>query len=81
VAPDNFVHPIDALRWYLQEGKPGSNNITTATHGPGRVEVVNTDPTDKRRGVPESELGGAEIVQPIQGAGSGWLRRGVLRQE
>ena len=81
VAPDNFVHPIDALRWYLKEGLPGGNDITTATHGLGRVEVVGADPLDERRGVPESEFGGEGIVQPTQGAGSGWLRRGVLRQQ
>jgi len=80
VAPDNFVHPIDALRWYLQEGLPGSNMITTATHGLGRVEVVGADPMDKRRGVPESEFGGKGIVQPTQGAGAEWLGRGILRQ-
>lgn len=81
VAPDNFVHPIDALRWYLEEGVPGGNDITTATHGLGRVEVVGAAPLDERRGVPESEFGGAGIVQPTQGAGSGWLKRGVLRQQ
>ena len=80
VAPDNFVHPIDALRWYLQEGSPGGKNITTATHGLGRVEVVGADAADDRRGVPESELGGEGIVQPTQGAGADWLKRGVLLQ-
>jgi len=80
VAPDNFVHPIDALRWYLQEGLPGSNDITSASHGLGRVEVIDADPLDGRRGVPASEFGGEGIVQPTQGAGSGWLKRGVLRQ-
>ena len=80
VAPDNFVHPIDALRWYLKEGLPGGNDITKATHGLGRAEVVGADPLDERRGVPKSEFGGKGIVQPTQGAGSGWLRRGVLRQ-
>jgi len=81
VAPDNFVHPIDALRWYLKEGLPGGNDITKATHGLGRAEVVGADPLDERRGVPESEFGGEGIVQPTQGAGSGWLRRGILRQQ
>ena len=32
VAPDNFVHPVDALRWYLQEGLPGSHDVTAAAH-------------------------------------------------
>jgi 2',3'-cyclic-nucleotide 2'-phosphodiesterase (5'-nucleotidase family) len=80
VAPDNFVHPVDALRWYLTEGLPGGTDITTATHGLGRVEVVGADPLDKRHGVPESEFGGEGIVQPTQGAGSKWLKRGVLPQ-
>ena len=81
VAPDNFVHPIDALRWYLKEALPGSRDITTATHGLGRVEVVGADPLDERRGVPESEFGGEGIVQPTQGAGREWLKRGVLRHQ
>lgn len=78
VAPDNFVHPIDALRWYLEEGFKGGNAITTAAHGLGRVEVVGADPLDERRGVPISEFGGEGIVQPTQGAGSAWLKPGVL---
>jgi len=80
VAPDNFVHPIDALRWYLSDDYQG-NDITTAVHGLGRVEVVGADPLDERRGVPVSEFGGEGIVQPTQGAGSEWLKRGVLRQQ
>jgi 2',3'-cyclic-nucleotide 2'-phosphodiesterase (5'-nucleotidase family) len=78
VAPDNFIHPIDALRWYLRDGEPGARRITTAEHGLGRVDVVGADPGDRRRGVPVSEFGGEGIVQPTQGAGPGWLRRGVL---
>jgi hypothetical protein len=81
VAPDNFVHPVDALRWYLSEGLPGANDITTSAHGLGRVEVVGADPLDTRRGVPISEFGGEGIVQPTQGAGSGWLKRGVLPRQ
>ena len=80
VAPDNFVHPVDALRWYLSEGIAGGNSITTALHGLGRVDVVGADPEDDRRGVPVSEFGGAAIVQPTQGAGSKWLERGQLPQ-
>ena len=80
VAPDNFVHPVDALRWYLSAAYQG-NDITTAVHGLGRVEVVGADPLDSRRGVPVSEFGGEGIVQPTQGAGSPWLKRGVLRQQ
>ena len=83
VAPDDFVHPIDALRWYLSDRSdiPGGLDITTAVHGLGRVEVVGADPLDERRGVPVSEFGGEGIVQPTQGAGSPWLKRGVLRQQ
>jgi len=62
VAPDNFVHPIDALRRYL-----ALHDITTAAHGLGRVTAVT--------GVPESEYGGPGIVQPTQGAGPAWLKR------
>jgi hypothetical protein len=76
VAPDNFVHPVDALRWYL-----AANDITTGVHGLGRVAVVGADPADERRGVPVSEFGGEGIVQPTQGAGAPWLKRGVLRQQ
>jgi len=62
VAPDGFVHPVDALRRYL----PG-NPVTQASHGLGRVTPI--DP------VPVSEFGGAGIVQPTQGAGAEWLKR------
>jgi len=80
VAPDDFVHPIDALRWYLSERRPGGAKITRESHGLGRVEVVGAGPADPRRGVPVSEFGGPSIVQPTQGAGAKWLGRGVLPQ-
>lgn len=67
VTPDNFVHPVDALRKYL----PG-HTITTAEFGPGRVTAVT--------GVPISAEGGAGIVQPTQGAGPGWLKRVILEE-
>jgi len=70
VAPDNFVHPVDALRRYL-----ASNTVTEADHGLGRVQVVGADPDDPRRGVPVSEFGGEGIVQPTQGVGPAWLKR------
>ncbi|MDH5344259.1 MAG: hypothetical protein OEW59_00725, partial [Gammaproteobacteria bacterium] len=76
VAPDDFVHPVDALRWYLRDGQPGARPITAEKHGLGRVRVVGTDPNDPRRGVPESEPGGPGIVQPVQGAGASFLKRG-----
>ncbi len=62
VAPNGFVHPVDALRRYL----PG-NPVTQASHGLGRVTAL--DP------VPVSEFGGAGIVQPTQCAGATWLKR------
>jgi 2',3'-cyclic-nucleotide 2'-phosphodiesterase (5'-nucleotidase family) len=66
VAPNNFVHPVDALRRYLS---PAIGNVTVNVndHGLGRVNPV--DP------VPVSEFGGPGIVQPTQGAGAGWLKR------
>jgi 2',3'-cyclic-nucleotide 2'-phosphodiesterase (5'-nucleotidase family) len=62
VAPNNFVHPVDALRRYL-----ASHTVNLADDGLGRVTAV--DP------VPVSEFGGAGIVQPTQGAGAEWLKR------
>jgi 2',3'-cyclic-nucleotide 2'-phosphodiesterase (5'-nucleotidase family) len=77
VAPDDFIHPVDALRWYLQEGQPGTNVISSARHGLGRVQVLDADPQDPRRGVPRSDYGGADIVQPTQGAGPRWQDRHI----
>jgi len=62
VAPNNFVHPVDALRRYL-----AVNDVTEAEHGLGRVTAVEP--------VPVSEFGGAGIVQPTQGSGAEWLKR------
>jgi len=72
VAPDNFVHPIDALRRYL-----ASTSVNLDDHGLGRVKVVGALPPeeDPRLGVPISEYGGDGIVQPTQGAGPEWLKR------
>jgi sulfur-oxidizing protein SoxB len=66
VAPDNFVHPVDALRRYL-----ATHNVNLTDHGLGRVNAVD--------GVPVSEYGGAGIVQPTQGAGPAWLERGEVQ--
>jgi 2',3'-cyclic-nucleotide 2'-phosphodiesterase (5'-nucleotidase family) len=66
VAPDNFVHPVDALKRYLP-GYP----ITAADFG--RVNAI--DP------VPASEYGGDGIVQPTQGAGATWLKREFVIQD
>jgi len=76
VAPDNFVHPVDALRRYLGDA-PGfvNHSVNETDDGLGRVEVVGVDPADLRRGVPVSEYGGAGIVQPTQGVGAEWLKR------
>jgi len=62
VAPNGFVHPVDALRRYLP-----THTVTTADHGLGRVNALD--------GVPVSEYGGSVIVQPTQGAGPEWLKR------
>ncbi|MEN8106838.1 MAG: metallophosphoesterase [Pseudomonadota bacterium] len=62
VAPDNFVHPVDALRRYL-----AFHTVNVTDDGLGRVNAV--DP------VPVSEFGGPGIVQPTQGAGAEWLKR------
>ena len=62
VAPDNFAHPVDALRRYL-----ATHVVDNSTHGLGRVTAVT--------GVPASEYGGPGIVQPTQGAGPAWLKR------
>ena len=66
VAPDDFVHPIDALRRYL-----ASNVVNLADHGLGRVNAVD--------GVPASEFGGPGNVQPTQGAGPAWLQREFIQ--
>ena len=72
VAPDNFVHPVDALRRYLGVKMI---RVTEESHGLGRVVVVGADSSDPRRGVPVSEYGGPGIVQPTQGVGPAWLKR------
>jgi 2',3'-cyclic-nucleotide 2'-phosphodiesterase (5'-nucleotidase family) len=74
VAPDNFVHPVDALRRYLSPTLV-NHLVNESDDGLGRVEVVGADPLDPRRGVPVSEFGGPGIVQPTQGAGAEWLKR------
>jgi len=66
VAPFDFVHPVDALRRYLDPSLVG-HIVNVADDGLGRVTAV--DP------VPVSEHGGAGIVQPTQGAGAEWLKR------
>lgn len=62
VAPDNFSHPVDALRRYL-----ATHVVDAGTHGLGRINAVT--------GIPASEYGGPGIVQPTQGAGPAWLKR------
>ena len=68
VAPDNFVHPVDALRRYL-----ATHTVNLTDDGLGRVNAV--DP------VPVSEFGGAGIVQPTQGAGAEWLKREFVEDD
>jgi 2',3'-cyclic-nucleotide 2'-phosphodiesterase (5'-nucleotidase family) len=81
VAPNNFVHPVDALRRYLGDVKDGyvGHTVNEADDGLGRVEVVGADPNDPRRGVPVSEFGGPGIVQPTQGVGPEWLKREFVK--
>jgi 2',3'-cyclic-nucleotide 2'-phosphodiesterase (5'-nucleotidase family) len=80
VAPNNFVHPIDALRRYL-----AVNDITTAAHGHGRVIGI-CNPGDNCKEVgpgsyaPISEYGGEGIVQPTQGAGPAWMKREFVQE-
>ncbi len=67
VAPNDFVHPVDALRRYL-----ASHDVNLDDHGLGRVNAVD--------GVPASEYGNPpgvpdNIVQPTQGSGPAWLKR------
>ena len=66
VAPDNFVHPVDALRRYL-----ANHTVNLTDDGLGRVTAI--DP------VPVSEFGGPGIVQPTQGAGAEWLKREFVK--
>jgi 2',3'-cyclic-nucleotide 2'-phosphodiesterase (5'-nucleotidase family) len=66
VAPNDFAHPVDALRRYL----PGNPILLNGSHSLGRVNAVD--------GVPASEYGGPGIVQPTQGAGPAWLKREVV---
>ena len=62
-APDNFVHPVNILREYLEAG----NIVDGITIGAlGRVDDGGT--------LPVSECD-PTLVQPIQGAGPDWLAR------
>jgi len=78
VAPDNFVHPVDALRRYLSPTLVG-HVVNEADDGLGRVVVIGADEDDPRRGVPVSEFGGPGIVQPTQGVGPEWLKREFVK--
>jgi len=74
VAPFNFVHPVDALKRYLASTMV-NHTVDNTTDGLGRVEVVEAEVGDERRGVPVSEFGGEVIVQPSQGSGPEWMKR------
>jgi sulfur-oxidizing protein SoxB len=75
-APDNFLHPIHALRLYLDK----IGTITEAQFGEGRVQHVNANVieagTYKEEALPHSDIPG--VVQPIEGIGPSWLERGVI---
>ena len=80
VAPNNFVHPVDALRRYFDPDLEDTV-VNEVEHGLGRVKVVGADPDDPRRGVPVSEYGGDGIVQPTQGIGPEWQKREFVIQD
>ncbi|MGD8571657.1 MAG: 5'-nucleotidase C-terminal domain-containing protein [Gammaproteobacteria bacterium] len=78
-APDNYLHPVHALRLYMDY----IGTITEAEYGHGaghRVEHVNAfkvvNGAYEVSPLPESNLPG--IVQPIDGVGPGFLERGVI---
>jgi sulfur-oxidizing protein SoxB len=71
VAPDQFAHPVDALRRYL-----ATHVIDASTDGLGRVNshcISEFGCTPE--GAPLSEYGGDGIVQATQGSGPAWLKR------
>jgi len=65
VAPNNFVHPVDVLREYLEAGNVPDGNTIGAL---GRVNSIGYTPTSACD---------PTLVQPIQGAGPDWLARDV----
>ena len=81
VAPDNYFSPVQMLREYFKHIP--DRTITAAQFGPQRRSTLavpftgcpDTPPaTDKNcDGVPDSDFG---EVQPVFGAGPGWLGRG-----
>ncbi len=76
VAPDNFAHPVDALKRYL-----AGHTIKTADHGLGRVTGICKPPQNCEAGAPISEFGGTGIVQASQGAGPTWLKREFVKPD
>jgi len=77
VAPDHFLHPVYALRRYL-DSLPG-NEVTEAQFGVGRVTLVDSDTKDSLNQYPEAtesdQIGQPDntpdtgFVQPPFGAG------------
>lgn len=81
-APDDYLHPIHALRMYLDD----IGVITDVEYGHDaehRVEHVNANKISGGQYVheelPTSDIPG--IVQPIEGIGPNFLERGVIVQE
>ena len=87
VAPDNFLHPVHALRRYLDSLT--DNTVTEAQFGVGQGRVTTVD--SKIAGNPEqleSEQIGqpdntpdATFVQPPYGAGPGFFSNGHIRHK
>lgn len=81
-APNNYLHPIHALRLYLDK----VGNINELDHGTGRVVHVNSrmvDPITKTFVVDPIETHHADeaIVQSIEGLGPNFLERNIIIQK
>lgn len=80
-APDNYMHPVHALRMYMDyigtitEAEYG-HSAGQRVHHVNAFKVVNGDYEASE--IPTSPLPG--IVQPIEGVGPGFLKRGVIVQ-
>jgi hypothetical protein len=85
VAPDNFLHPVHALRRYL-DSLPG-RTVTEAQFGAGqgRVELVDSDVAGNPESTISDQIGQPDntpdpgFVQPPFGAGPAFFS-GVIRQ-
>lgn len=83
VAPNNYVHPVHALRRYLDNH---GGLISESAHGTGRVVHVNSrvvDPVTKTFVIDPIETHHADeaIVQSIEGLGPNFLERTIILQK